>query len=99
MAETLLSAAKVACRVTAAETAYDSELTDLIAAARADLGIARITGTDEAAPDALTKRAILTYCRLHFGSPPDYDKLKASYDEQKGQLQHATGHTVWEVTA
>ena len=41
----------------------------------------------------LIKRAILTYVRMNFGTPPDYDRLKASYDEQKAQMQTATGYT------
>jgi hypothetical protein len=32
---------------------------------------------------------------MRFGSPPDYDRLKASYDEQKAQLQMSTGYTDW----
>lgn len=41
----------------------------------------------------LIKRAILTYVRMNFGTPPDYDRLKKSYDEQKAQMQTATGYT------
>lgn len=40
-------------------------------------------------------RAIVTYCRVNFGSPADYDRLKAAYDEQKSQMQTATGYTDW----
>jgi hypothetical protein len=43
--------------------------------------------------DALVMRAIFTYVRMHFGSPPDYDKLAASYDMQKVQLMHAGDYT------
>ena len=73
--------------------AYNEEITDLIAAALNDLGIAGIHNldTDE---DALVRRAVITYVRLHFGTPDDYDRLKASYDEQKAQLQ--TSHVYWE---
>ena len=39
--------------------------------------------------------AMLTYVRMHFGSPADYDRLAASYDTQKGQLMNATGYTTW----
>ena len=42
--------------------------------------------------DELLIRAIITYVRCHFGSPADFDKLKAAYDEQKAQLQMATGY-------
>lgn len=37
-------------------------------------------------------RAICAYVRAHFGSPADYDRLKACYDENKAQLQTASGY-------
>lgn len=89
----MLEKAKLALRITS--NAYNEEITDLIAAAKLDLGIAGVTAAE--APDELCQRAILTYVRMHFGSPPDYDRLKASYDEQKGQLQIASGYTDWEA--
>ena len=46
--------------------------------------------------DDLVNRAIFTYVRMHFGSPPDYDRLKDSYDTQKVQLMHASGYTDYE---
>jgi len=85
----MLEKAKMALRITT--NAYNEEITDLIAAAKLDLGIAGVTAAG--APDELCQRAILTYVRMHFGSPPDYDRLKASYDEQKAQLQMASGYT------
>ena len=45
--------------------------------------------------DALTEKAVLTYVRMSFGAPQNYDQLKASYDEQKAQLMNATGYTNW----
>ncbi len=72
---------------------FDGELSDLIDAAMLDLGIAGVSNT--ALTDALVLRAVTTYCRLNFGQPDDYDKLKASYDEQKAQLRTATNYTVW----
>lgn len=87
-----LPAVKMALRVTT--TAYDSELNTLINAALLDMGIAGVTNDDDT--DEIVLRAIITYCRLHFGKPDDYDRLKASYDEQKAQLGMATGYTTWE---
>lgn len=87
----ILASVKLALRVTT--NAFDSELNDLIEAAQADLGIAGVTNTDTA--DALIRRAVTTYCRMHFGQPDDYDRLKKSYDEQKAQLSMATGYTRW----
>lgn len=82
---------KMALRITT--TAYDSELTYLIAAAELDLGIAGVIVP--ASLDALVERAIITYCKMHFGIPEDADRLKRSYDEQKAQLVTATGYTDW----
>lgn len=48
--------------------------------------------------DAIVTRAIITYCKMSFGLPEDYDRLKRSYDEQKAQLSNATGYTKWEVS-
>lgn len=87
----MLSAVKAAMRITT--NVYDADLTSLIEAAKLDLTIAGIVLPE--ALDDLCKRAIITYCRANFGSPEDYDRLKASYDEQKAQLQMATGYTVW----
>lgn len=84
----LLTKAKTALRITA--TAYDSELTDLINAAALDLGIAGVEVPAET--DALINTAVITYVKSHFGMPENYDKLKASYDEQKAQLKVATGY-------
>ena len=72
--------------------AFDDEISDLILAALADLGIAGIH-TDDA--DPLIIRAVITYCKLYFGEPEDPDRLNASYNEQKAQLQMATGYTDW----
>ena len=42
--------------------------------------------------DAAYKDLGKTYVRMSFGSPSDYDRLKRSYDEQKAQMQTATGY-------
>lgn len=91
----MLEKVKLALRITT--NAYDSELTDLIEAAKIDLGIAGVVvpvTTDQAA-DVIVNKAIITYCKLNFGEPDQYDRLKASYDEQKAQLSMATGYTTW----
>lgn len=87
----MLEKVKLALRITT--DAYDSELNDLIEAAQLDMGIAGVTIPTNL--DALVSRAIVTYCKIHFGEPDDYDRLKASYDEQKAQLSMATGYTTW----
>lgn len=87
----ILDKAKMALRITT--DSFDEEITDLIDAAKLDLGVAGVTlpGT----LDALCDKAIITYCKVHFGEPDEYDRLKASYDEQKAQLSMATGYTTW----
>ena len=87
----MLETVKMALRITT--TAYDSELTYLIEAAKLDMGIAGVVLPEEL--DALVTRAIITYCKMSFGLPEDYDRLKRSYDEQKAQLSTATGYTDW----
>ena len=75
--------------------AYDAEIEELIAAALEDLGIAGILHTEEETVPPLIRRAVVTYVRLHFGTPDDYDRLKASYDEQKAQLQTSRSYTTY----
>ena len=86
-----LDKVKMALRITT--PAYDSELTDLIEAAKLDMGIAGVLLPSSL--DELCDRAIITYCKMHFGLPEDADRLKRSYDEQKAQLVTATGYTDW----
>lgn len=78
----MLNKVKTALRIT--NNRFDEQITDLIESAKADLGIvAEIVEPT----DALTREAIITYCRLHFGQPDDYDRLYRSYWEQKAQLR------------
>ena len=90
----MLKKVKLALRIST--DAFDSELLDLIDAAQLDLGIAGVLVPEEL--DALVSKAIITYCKMSFGLPEDYDRLKRSYDEQKAQLSNATGYTDWEVS-
>lgn len=73
--------------------AFDNELQMLIDAAQIDLGIAGVTLPREL--DSIVHMAIITYVKCNFGEPDEYDRLKASYDEQKAQLSMATGYTTW----
>lgn len=89
----MLNKVRMALRITT--EAFDDELTDLINAGLADLGIAGADGENVVLTDPLTIRAIITYCKMNFGEPDEYDRLKKSYDEQKAQMSMATGWTVW----
>lgn len=87
----LLDAVKLALRITT--DAFDSELDMLLLAAEEDLGIAGVVIPEDASN--AVKVALITYCRMRFGQPDEYDRLKASYDEQKAQLSMNTGTTIW----
>lgn len=84
---TMLEKIKLALRITT--DAFDEEILDLQEAALADLAL---VGIENPETDPLIARAIITYCRVNFGEPDDYDRLKKSYDEQKAQLIMATGY-------
>ena len=87
----ILNKVKTALRIVTDD--FDDEILDLIQAALLDLGIAGVTNDDTT--NALIIRAVTTYCKANFGEPDQYDRLKASYDEQKAQLSMATGYTAW----
>jgi hypothetical protein len=88
----MLDRVKIALRITS--NTFNDELNGLIASAQLDLGIAGVVLPAEL--DELCKTAIITYCKMNFGNPDDYDRLKKAYDEQKAQLSMATGYTEWE---
>lgn len=101
----MLKEAKLAMAITT--SAYDGELADLLAAGARDLEIAGVVlpGTvdftvtesgiqdDSTLEDRLVMRAIITYARMGFRNPDDYDRLKDSYHTQKVQLMHASAYT------
>ena len=77
------------------DATFDSEITDLIASAGLDLGIAGVI-----LPETLTtiaERAITLYCLYHLelehGDPNKAERFKTAYDENKSQLSMATGYT------
>lgn len=85
----LINKSKLALKITTDD--FDSEIACLIDAAMDDLGIAGVTNRVSTEP--LIARAVITYCRANWGSPSDYDRLKASYDEQKAQLSMSADFT------
>lgn len=90
----MLELVKKALRITT--DSFNDELQLEISAALLDLGVAGVVEgvlSDDA--DALVKLAVITYCKMRFGEPDEYDRLKASYDEQKAQLVTCTGYTDW----
>lgn len=81
----MLEKVKLTLRITT--STFDSEIEDLIAAAKADLALVGVEADDD---EPLVARAISTYCRVNFGEPDDYERMKKSYDEQKAQLKSST---------
>lgn len=92
----MLARVKLALRITT--NAFDDEITGLIKAALADMGIVGIDPTTltVGTTDELIITAVITYVKLHFGEPSDPDRLKKSYDEQKAQLITASGYGLLE---
>ena len=88
--------AKIKKALRVSTDAFDDEITDLAEAALLDLGIAGADGEQVALTDMLALRAVITYVRMNFGSPEEYDRLKSSYDEQKAQMSMATNYTIWD---
>lgn len=86
---TLLATVKQAMRIST--DAYNDSITQLINAAIKDIGVVGVS-FESTTTDTLLIQAVITYCRLNFGTPSDYDRLKASYDEQKAQLISCTGY-------
>ena len=89
----ILDDIKIALRIS--NTAYDSEINDLVAAARADLklsGILESKVNDDT--DPLIKRAITVYVKAHFGwNNPDTERLQQSYDMLKCHLALSQEYT------
>lgn len=84
---------KVALRVS--HTALDSEINDLIVAARQDLILSGVTSAKaNSTTDALIKRAIVTYCKAHFGwDNPDAERLLQAFDRLKSHLTLSGDYT------
>lgn len=87
----MLDKVKLAMAITT--SAYDAEIQDLIDAALLDLGIAGVNNA--LIHDKLVQRAVITYCRMMFHSPADFENLRWAYEALKGQMAIATGYTEW----
>ena len=58
-----------------------------------DLGIAGVNSA--LIHDKLIQRAVITYVRMMFHSPADFDHLRWAYETLKGQMAIASGYTEW----
>lgn len=75
---------KVKLALDYSDSTYDSELTNLINAALLDLGIAGLTDIDET--DPLIVLAVITFCKMHFKTPENFNQLAATYHSLKSTL-------------
>jgi uncharacterized phage protein (predicted DNA packaging) len=89
----MLDDVKIALRVS--HTALDSEINDLIAAARQDLILSGVLPAKaNSNTDSLIKRCIVTYVKAHFGfDNPDYERLSSAYYQLKSHLTLAGDYT------
>ncbi|MFZ5352745.1 MAG: phage head-tail connector protein [Bacillota bacterium] len=94
----ILDDAKSAIRIS--NTAYNTEISDLIAAARLELiqsGVIAAKANDDT--DLLVKRAILVYVKANFGwNNPDSEKLKSSFEILKNHLSVSVDYSYYTVT-
>lgn len=89
-------AVKTALRIST--DAFDDEINALIESAKIDLthaGVSSTKASDDS--DPLTRLSIIQFCKMNFGEPTDYDRIKASYDELKKQLGMASDYTEYEA--
>lgn len=73
-------------------SAYDTLIESKINACLRDLEVVGIPTDEEDVLDPLIRAAVLTYCTMNLGKPSkdEYDRLKAAYDEMKGQMQSSS---------
>lgn len=91
----LIDEVKPQLRITTTE--FDSEITDLINACKADLQQSGLYEVDET--DALIKRAIILYCKANFGyDNPDADRFQQSYEMLKNHLSLSADYAYYKVT-
>ena len=85
----LIDDIKKSLRVTSAS--FNTEITDLIAAGKLDLGLSGVDSLVET--DPLIKRALTIYCKAHFGyDNADADRLARAYDLLKSHLSISTDY-------
>lgn len=87
----MLAKVKLAMAITS--NAYDEEIQDLIDAALLDLGVAGVNNA--LIHDKMIQRAVITYCRMMFHSPADFENLRWAYESLKGQMAISTPYTDW----
>ena len=91
----ILDDVKITLRISSSD--LDTEVSDLISAAQADLSLCGIYVTDTS--DALIKRCINTYCKANFGyDVPEADRFMKSYDLLKQNLMLTRDYATYTIT-
>ena len=81
----MIDTVKLALRIS--NNAYDTEISDLIEEAKADLKLCGLKETQIVDTNTLIKRAIVTYCKANFGlNNSDSEKLQRSYEAIRNHL-------------
>jgi uncharacterized phage protein (predicted DNA packaging) len=95
----LLDDVKTALRISIGTTEFDTEVQDLIEAAKADLGLSGVVNEKVIDTDPLIKRAVVVYCKANFGyDNPEADRLQKSYDLLKTHLTLSDDYVCYTVT-
>lgn len=93
----LLDNAKAVVRIT--NSAFDTEINDLIEAAKMNLDLAGVLSANIIITDPLIKQYILTYVKAYFGwDNPDSEKLKNSLQMMEARLALAREYVYYIVT-
>ncbi len=81
----MLNKVKLALRIS--NTAYDSEITDLINACKKELELAGIASSNIVDTDGIIIQTIISYCKAYFGyDNPDAERYIRSYESLKSFL-------------
>ena len=86
ISSTVIQKVKTALRLSTNDADLEDELTDQIEECLIDLIPANVSYDNINLMDPLILKAVKVYCKLNFGQPDNYDRLKAAYDELKMQL-------------
>jgi len=88
----ILDDTKLSLRLTGSD--FDIEVQDLIEAAKLDLKLSGVLEAKIIDTDPLIKRAIILYCKAHFGyDNPDADRFMESYNMLKTHLTLSSDYT------
>ena len=88
----MLEDVKAALRVSGDD--LNAEIQDLIDAAKSDLILSGVHESKISETDPLIKRAIIVYCKAHFGYDDMSERFEQSYTSLKHHLTLSSEYTV-----